>query len=88
MKLQDWGRRSGKTTYLVNILKARPQAHVVVFSEEERKRIIHEYNLKASESIRLHRAKQLVGVRGDVYVDEVPMVLEQLLGVCVKEGTL
>jgi hypothetical protein len=82
------GRRSGRTSRLVERVMEDPYAILVVHSEDERRRIIREYHLPPFQIVGPHHSTR--GRQGRLYVDNADLVMAALLGqvphACVFEG--
>lgn len=82
------GRRGGKTTAMVERLKADPGAVLVVATADERRRLVIEYDLKPEQVITPQSTEKLRGSARmpRVYVDNAEWVLSVLLGHAKVEG--
>lgn len=82
MNIIHRARRAGKTTELVDALRANPTSKLVVFNAEERRRLIDTYKLTTDQAARVLIARfgALRGVDGDVAIDNVDLVLREYLG--------
>lgn len=86
MKLVVLGRRAGKTHFLIQQLKAVPTSRLVVPWDQERDRLVVEYELKpdvASRIISMHDAPMSLQGRDPmdpVYVDNLDTMIRHWLG--------
>jgi len=79
-------RRSGRTTRLVERLKADPHARLIVVNETECQRLIREFALEPSVAMRVYSAHHPArhGMGGPVYIDNLARVLRELFGDVVE----
>lgn len=86
MRLLNWPRRTGKTTYLVTWLEMTPHSVMVVHSESERDRILRENpQLEPERVLSLYsvlNGKLRGRERTTVAVDNLDLILPQLFNGC------
>ena len=80
MKMAITGRRGGKTTALVQILKENPNAVMLVHSRQAAIGICHEHGFTSDRVMVWDEANRLLGRDAEVVNDNVDMLLQVIVG--------
>jgi cytidylate kinase len=80
MKVAVTGRRGGKTTALVQVLKENPNAVMLVQSGAAVRQICREHGLASDRVIQWGDVDRLRGTDAEVVIDNVDMLLQALIG--------
>jgi len=85
MRVLVTGRRMGKTTKMVETLKANPDKRLLVFNEHEKRRLVYEFKLKPEQIVTVadlqSDRRRGGGARGPIplAVDNAEMILQAML---------